>query len=307
MADRHRRAVPQGRGASSTRRAGATADALWQQRSSRRQPARQVAAPVNGSRLAPDHRHRGGDVAATTCTWPPSGRPRRYDLPRHAPAVRADAGVPALSHAPRRPHGVARSRPALLMLAGWGIGAAHLRSTTSTTSNRIIYIDELDAQRHVLRPCAAILVVLEGTRRVLGWALPITAIVFLAYALPVTQVTFPVLMEQVYLSTEGIFGSTLGVSASLRDAVRAVRRVHGKERHRPAVHGFLAVDHRPPAGGPGKVAVITSSSLFGTVSGSAVANVMVDRPDHHPAHEAHRLSARRSPPRSRRSPPPAAS
>ena len=31
------------------------------------------------------------------------------------------------------------------------------------------------------------------------------------------------------------------------------------------------------AGGPGKVAVV-SSSLFGTVSGSAVANVMVDGP-----------------------------
>ena len=57
-------------------------------------------------------------------------------------------------------------------------------------------------------------IVLEATRRVLGLALPLTAIAFLVYAVGFTQRDARVLMEQLYLSTEGIFGSTLGVSAS---------------------------------------------------------------------------------------------
>src|SRR3989304_4787190 len=52
------------------------------------------------------------------------------------------------------------------------------------------------------------------TRRVIGWALPLTALAFLVYAIGFTNVTMQGLMEQVYLSLEGIFGSTLGVSAS---------------------------------------------------------------------------------------------
>ena len=60
----------------------------------------------------------------------------------------------------------------------------------------------------------AVLIVLEGTRRVLGWALPLTALVFLVYAAVHLAREVPMLLEQLYLSTEGIFGSTLGVSAS---------------------------------------------------------------------------------------------
>ena len=57
------------------------------------------------------------------------------------------------------------------------------------------------------------------------------------------------------------------------------------------------------AGGPGKVAVV-SSSLFGTVSGSAVANVMVDGPITIPLMKRTGFGLR-SPPRSRRWPRPA--
>jgi TRAP transporter 4TM/12TM fusion protein len=92
-----------------------------------------------------------------------------------------------------------------------------------------------------------------------------------------TQVTFPVLMEQIYLSTEGIFGSTLGVSASYV----MLFVLFGAFMERSGT-GQLFMDFSMSitghtAGGPGKVAVV-SSSLFGTVSGSAVANVMVDGP-----------------------------
>jgi TRAP transporter 4TM/12TM fusion protein len=122
----------------------------------------------------------------------------------------------------------------------------------------------------------SILVILEGTRRVIGWALPVTALCFLAYALN-TQVTLPVLLEQVYLSTEGIFGSTLGVSASYVMLFVLFGAFMERSGTGQLFMDFAMSITGHSAGGPGKVAVV-SSSLFGTVSGSAVANVMVDGP-----------------------------
>jgi TRAP transporter 4TM/12TM fusion protein len=143
-------------------------------------------------------------------------------------------------------------------------------------TSRILYIDEL-TWTDKFWTIVAVLMVLEGTRRVIGWALPLTAIVFITYAAIFTQVKIPVLMEQLYFSTEGIFGSTLGVSASYV----MLFVLFGSFMERSGT-GQLFMDFSmsltgSSAGGPGKVAVI-SSSLFGTVSGSAVANVMVDGP-----------------------------
>jgi TRAP transporter 4TM/12TM fusion protein len=177
---------------------------------------------------------------------------------------------------PSRPGGGAgwRALDAALMLAGWGI-VLHIFTNYQYYTNRIIYIDELTFQDKFWA-VAAIVVVLEGTRRVLGWALPLTAIAFLAYAAS-TKVTFPVLMEQIYLSTEGIFGSTLGVSASYVMMFVLFGAFMEKSGTGQLFMDFSMSITGRYAGGPGKVAVV-SSSLFGTVSGSAVANVMVDGP-----------------------------
>ncbi len=142
--------------------------------------------------------------------------------------------------------------------------------------NRIIYIDELTTSDRVYA-VVAVLIVLEGTRRVLGWALPLTAIAFLVYAAFFTRVTPPVLMEQLYLSTEGIFGSTLGVSASYVMLFVLFGAFMEKSGTGQLFMDFAMSITGHQAGGPGKVAIV-SSSLFGTVSGSAVANVMVDGP-----------------------------
>jgi TRAP transporter 4TM/12TM fusion protein len=163
---------------------------------------------------------------------------------------------------------------AILMLAGWGI-VLHIFFNYEYYTNRIIYIDELTLQDKFWA-VTAVLVVLEGTRRVLGWALPLTAIAFLAYALN-TNVTLPTLMEQLYLSTEGIFGSTLGVSASYVMLFVLFGAFMEKSGTGQLFMDFSMSITGRYAGGPGKVAVV-SSSLFGTVSGSAVANVMVDGP-----------------------------
>ncbi|MBI5276571.1 MAG: TRAP transporter permease [Burkholderiales bacterium] len=142
--------------------------------------------------------------------------------------------------------------------------------------NRIIYIDDLTVWDKFFA-VVSVVVVLDATRRVIGWALPATALVFLAYAVFFTHVKGQVLLEQLYLSTEGIFGSTLGVSASYVMLFVLFGAFMEKSGTGQLFMDFAMSLTGHSAGGPGKVAVV-SSSLFGTVSGSAVANVMVDGP-----------------------------
>jgi TRAP transporter 4TM/12TM fusion protein len=142
--------------------------------------------------------------------------------------------------------------------------------------NRIPYIDDPTALDQFMAALCIVLV-LDATRRVIGWALPITALVFLGYAMFFTNISLMATLDQIYLTTEGIFGSTLGVSA----AFVLVFVLFGSFMERSGT-GQLFMDFAlaltgRQAGGPGKVSVV-SSSLFGTISGSAVANVMVDGP-----------------------------
>jgi TRAP transporter 4TM/12TM fusion protein len=141
---------------------------------------------------------------------------------------------------------------------------------------RIYYIDDLTIADMVFGTILA-LVVLEGTRRVIGAALPITAIVFLIYGLFFAKLEPMRLLDQLFMTTEGIFGIPLSVSA----AYVLIFVLFGSAMERTGT-GQLFMDFSMAltghtAGGPGKVAVV-SSSLFGTISGSAVANVMVDGP-----------------------------
>ncbi|TAN54627.1 MAG: TRAP transporter fused permease subunit [Betaproteobacteria bacterium] len=178
---------------------------------------------------------------------------------------------------PSRPGGglAWRALDLALLAAGWGL-VLHIFVNYQTFTNRIIYIDELTAQDQFWA-VVAVLVVLEATRRVIGWALPLTAIAFLAYAVGFTHVTMQALMEQVYFSLEGIFGSTLGVSASYVMLFVLFGAFMERSGTGQLFMDFAMSITGHTAGGPGKVAVV-SSSLFGTVSGSAVANVMVDGP-----------------------------
>jgi TRAP transporter 4TM/12TM fusion protein len=142
--------------------------------------------------------------------------------------------------------------------------------------NRIYYVDDMTTADMAM---AVILIVLimEATRRLIGWALPITAIVFLCYALFFARVEPMRLLDQLFMTTEGVFGAPLGISA----AYVMIFVLFGAFMERTGT-GQLFMDFAlsltgHTAGGPGKVAVV-SSSLFGTISGSAVANVMVDGP-----------------------------
>ena len=168
-----------------------------------------------------------------------------------------------------------RALDALLLLGSWAF-VLHIFLNYKYFTYRIIYIDELTAW-DMFYAVVSVLIVLEATRRVIGWALPLTAIAFLVYAVGFTNVSMQNLAEQVYLSLEGIFGSTLGVSASYVMLFVLFGAFMEKSGTGQLFMDFAMSITGRYAGGPGKVAVV-SSSLFGTVSGSAVANVMVDGP-----------------------------
>src|SRR5918994_4695647 len=137
---------------------------------------------------------------------------------------------------------------------------------------RIYYVDDPTTLDLILG-YAMVLLVLEATRRVVGLALPLTAAAFIVYALTVGGQGWLILIDQLYLTTEGIFGIPAGVSATY--VILFI--IFGALVERTGT-GKLFMDFAlsltgHQAGGPAKVACL-SSGLFGTVSGSAVANVM---------------------------------
>jgi TRAP transporter 4TM/12TM fusion protein len=178
---------------------------------------------------------------------------------------------------PLRPGRAAAWRSIDLVLLALGYGfVLHIFLNYDYFINRIIYIDDLTVWDKFYA-VVAVVIVLEATRRVIGLALPLTAIAFLIYAAFFTRIAPQVLMEQLYLSSEGIFGSTLGVSASYVMLFVLFGAFMERSGTGQLFMDFAMSITGHTAGGPGKVAIV-SSALFGTVSGSAVANVMVDGP-----------------------------
>lgn len=127
-----------------------------------------------------------------------------------------------------------------------------------------------------------ILLILEACRRLMGWALPIVSIVMVFYAF--FGQYFPGLIAHpgyslkriigyLFLGTEGVFGTALNMSST----VIAIFIIFGSFLKFTGTGDFVT-DFSVAAfgrvrGGPAKVAVI-ASTLFGSLSGSAVANVV---------------------------------
>jgi len=118
-----------------------------------------------------------------------------------------------------------------------------------------------------------IVLILEATRRVLGAAMSLTAIAFIAYALLFTSLKPQMMLDQLYMTTDGILGIPISVCATY--VVLFI--IFGAFVEKTGTgqlfmdFGLALAGGRP--GGPAKVAVITSG-MFGTISGSAVSNVM---------------------------------
>jgi TRAP transporter 4TM/12TM fusion protein len=128
----------------------------------------------------------------------------------------------------------------------------------------------------------AVLLILELTRRTVGKAMAIVGLVFLVYALlgnhlPAVLahpgVNIKMLTSGLLISLEGIFGVAIGVSANLLLIfIVAAEFLVGTGT------GQFIMDLSSSLigwarGGPAKIAVV-SSGLFGSISGSAVANVL---------------------------------
>jgi TRAP transporter 4TM/12TM fusion protein len=148
---------------------------------------------------------------------------------------------------------------------------------------RLAYVTPLD-RWDLLLGVVLTLLVLEAARRTIGPALPITALVFLAYALfgpylppPLRHRGFSLelVTDQLYLTTDGIFGIPLAVSATYVILFVLFGAFLEKSGTGQLFMDFASALAGHTPGGPGKVSCI-SSGLFGTISGSAVANVMVD-------------------------------
>jgi TRAP transporter 4TM/12TM fusion protein len=126
-----------------------------------------------------------------------------------------------------------------------------------------------------------IVVVLDVTRRTIGWALPIITLIAIAYSfwghhIPGgwghRQIGFEQFVSFQYLTTEGLFSIPLGVSASfifIFVLFAAFLLNSGVGLFFINFANGVAGTWR---GGPAKVAII-SSGFFGMISGSAVANV----------------------------------
>ena len=134
----------------------------------------------------------------------------------------------------------------------------------------------------VIMGSLAILVLLEATRRTIGWALPAIAIGLMAYAMFGRSMpgilahpgnSWTSIVNHQYLTSQGIYGVALGVVATyvfhyVLFGVLATRI--GLGRLFIDLASALAGRY---AGGPAKVSIF-GSAMFGMISGSSIANTV---------------------------------
>ena len=160
----------------------------------------------------------------------------------------------------------------LLFVVAAIAAAMYPSAVLSYIQNRMYYVDDPRFADYVFGGLL-IVMIMEATRRATGWALPVTALVFMVYGLTLGHQSVGIMLDQLYLTTEGIFGIPLYVSATYVMLFILFGSFVEKSGAGQLFMDFALALAGHTSGGPAKVAVITSS-LFGTVSGSAVANVM---------------------------------
>jgi TRAP transporter 4TM/12TM fusion protein len=151
-----------------------------------------------------------------------------------------------------------------------------------------VMIDELVNRVGRLTPTdfyigiAAILLVLEATRRTVGLPITIIAAIFMAYALygPYMPgflahrgLDLESLVQTMFFTTEGILGTPLGVSSTFIFLFLLFGAFLVKTGVGQYFNDLAVAVAGKSTGGPAKVAIF-SSALQGTISGSSVANVV---------------------------------
>lgn len=146
----------------------------------------------------------------------------------------------------------------------------------------IMYRGGIPTQVDLVFGALAILFTFEAARRIVGWPIVLVALVFVLYAHFGNYIPgffahrgfrWTRIINHMYLTTEGILGSPIGVSSTFV----FMFILFGAFLNKTGLGKFFidlalaAAGHQ--AGGPAKVAVI-SSGFFGTISGSSVANTV---------------------------------
>lgn len=143
----------------------------------------------------------------------------------------------------------------------------------------------LSPERWVLGAVALVLL-LEATRRLSGPSVAVVGLVFVLYAhfadrfpapLTGTPARWERLFTYLYLDLNGILGTPLAVASTVVLAFVLMGQVLAATGGAAFLGDFALALVGRFRGGPAKMSVI-ASSLFGNISGSAVANVAVDGP-----------------------------
>ncbi len=126
-----------------------------------------------------------------------------------------------------------------------------------------------------------LILVLEATRRAIGWTLPILCCIFLAYAyfgqsmpdwaFPHRGASWQQIVQKTFLQSGGVFGVALKVMFMYVFLFVLFGTMLEQTGATAYVIRFARRLFRNSSGGPAKVAVV-SSGLMGSLSGSAVAN-----------------------------------
>lgn len=130
----------------------------------------------------------------------------------------------------------------------------------------------------------SVVLVIEATRRVMGWMLPILSLIFLTYTfishfdwLPDRLITRPYTISDIfghmYLKTEGLYSSAIGASVTFIFLFILFGAFLAKSGMGKLFNDLAMALAGHKQGGPAKVAII-SSGFMGSINGTAVANVV---------------------------------
>ncbi len=175
-------------------------------------------------------------------------------------------------------------RPGGVLLLDWGlflaavVGSLYMPWVFHDLADRIGNPSTLD----VFMGSMLIVLLIEATRRAIGWGLPLIAVICMIYALygnyfPGVLLhpgsSWSNLINHLYLTSQGIYGIALGVVATyvfhfVLFGVLATKVGLGR-----LFLGVAAAVAGRFAGGPAKISIF-GSALFGMISGSSVANTV---------------------------------
>ncbi|MEE2694059.1 MAG: TRAP transporter fused permease subunit [Pseudomonadota bacterium] len=167
----------------------------------------------------------------------------------------------------------------MLAIFAW-VPAAYIYLNYFYVVDRYPYVSELTIGAW-LAGIIALGTTIEACRRAVGWTLTLLLGVFMLHSLfgnffpgPLSQAAVEPkrLLDHLFMTTQGLYGSITGISATyvlmfvLLGAL--LEKARGGELFMNLATGLMG---RQP-GGPGKAAVL-ASGMFGSISGAAVANV----------------------------------